>query len=136
MTRRGQRIRRSRRPRGDGGSLRRVSHADTFIRRVVSSKTYHPADGTVDTTKDPAIWTLAHRGYGGSGRLDIWVYPTKTAALLEGAKLAMACGMDEDTEATALFAAGKYAQVLERYEHTHPGTHLLRVQPAFLQFDG
>lgn len=110
-----------------------MSRADTVIRQVISSKTYR-RDGTVDTTKDPAVWTLAHRGYSGSGRLDIWVYATKAAALREGAGLAMASGLDEDAEANALFTAGKYAQVLERYEQTHPETHLLRVQPAFLQF--
>ena len=77
--------------------------------------------------------TGAPRGYSGCGRLDIWVYPSKAAALREGAKLAMACGLDEDAQATMLFAKGSYEKVLERYEHTHPDTHLLRVQPAFLQ---
>ena len=46
----------------------------------------------------------------------------------------MACGLDEDTQAVSLFAKGRYERVLERYEDTHPDTHLLRVQPAFLQF--
>jgi hypothetical protein len=111
-----------------------MSRADTFIHSVTSSKTYHP-DGTVDTAKDPAVWTLAHRGYSGGGRLDVWVYPTKAVALREGAALAMACGMDEDAEATALLAAGKFTKVMERYEQTHPETHLLRVLAAFLHFD-
>ncbi|MFD7161159.1 hypothetical protein ACFV9C_41700 [Kribbella sp. NPDC059898] len=110
-----------------------MSRAITFIRQVTSSTTYHP-DGTVDTTKDPAVWTLAHRGYSGSGRLDIWVYPTKAIAVREGAALAMACGLDEDEEAVKLFDAHRYEKVLERYEATHPKSHLLRVQAAFLQY--
>lgn len=109
-----------------------MSRADTFIRLVVSSTTYHP-DGTVETTKDPAVWTLAHRGYSGCGRLDIWTYPTRAVALREGAKLVLACGLDEDEHAVALYRASQYAQLLEYYEQTHPETHLLRVQPAFLQ---
>ncbi|MET9519976.1 hypothetical protein [Streptomyces sp. NPDC002994] len=103
-----------------------------FIKQLISSKLYRP-DGTVETTKDPAVWTLAHRGYSGSGRLDVWVSPSKKTALHEDAKLAMACGMDEDEQATELFATGRFEQVLQRYEETHPETHLLRVQAAFLQ---
>jgi hypothetical protein len=53
-----------------------MRRADTFIHSVTSSRTYH-TDGTVNTTTDPAVWTLAHRGYSGGGRLDVWVYPTK-----------------------------------------------------------
>ncbi|WSY16641.1 serine/threonine protein kinase (plasmid) [Embleya sp. NBC_00896] len=49
-----------------------------------------------------AVWTLAHRGYSGSGRLDVWVYRTRKAAMYEGAKPAMACGMHEDEKARLL----------------------------------
>lgn len=66
--------------------------------------------------------------------MDVWVYPTKAIALREGAALAMACGLDEDEEAVKLFGSRRYEEVLERYEATHPATHLLRVQPAFLQY--
>lgn len=107
--------------------------AASFIRQLTSSTLYRP-DGSVETTKDDAVWTLAHRGYSGGGRLDVWVYPSKSAALCEGAKLAMACGLDEDAQAVRLFAKGRYERVLERNEDTHPDTHLLRVQAAFLQF--
>ncbi|MFF0450864.1 hypothetical protein ACFYT4_31540 [Streptomyces sp. NPDC004609] len=109
--------------------------ADTsgFIKQQVSSRLHRP-DGRVETTRDPAVWTLAHRGYSGSGRLDVWVYATKQEALSEGAKLAMACGMDEDEQACRDFEAGRYQKVLDRYEETHPDTHLLRVQTAFLQY--
>lgn len=110
-----------------------AAHA-AFIRPVVASKRYHP-DGTVDTEHRPAVWTLAHRGYSGGGRLDIWVYPTRRAALRAGAELAMQCGLDEDPHAQTLFTAAKWAAVLKRYEQIHPDTHLLRVQAAFLQLD-
>lgn len=109
-----------------------MHHATTFIRQVQSSTTYHP-NGDITITRDPAVWTLAHRGYSGCGRLDIWVYPTKALALAARAELAMACGMDEDPTAQALFDSGRYTALLQRYEDTHPETHLLRVQAAFLQ---
>ena len=104
---------------------------NSFIRQVTSSTTYHP-DGTKTVIRDPAVWTLAHKGYSGRGRLDVWVYPTKKAALLAGAELAMECGLDDDPTARDLFAAGKYQQVLEHYESSEPSRHLLRVQAAFL----
>ena len=44
-----------------------------FVKQVVSSMLYRP-DGTVEMTRDPAVWTLAHRGYSGCGRLDVWAY--------------------------------------------------------------
>ncbi len=109
-----------------------MDRAAGFIRQMISSQLYRP-DGTVETTRDAAVWTLAHRGYSGSGRLDVWVYRSEKAALLDGARLAMASGLDEDETARALFAAGRYAKVLDRYEETSPETHLLRVQAAFLQ---
>ncbi|MEH6375882.1 hypothetical protein V7793_16320 [Streptomyces sp. KLMMK] len=104
-----------------------------FIKQQISSRLYRP-DGTVETTRNPAVWTMAHRGYSGSGRLDVWVYATKQEAVREGAKLAMACGMDEDEQACRDFNAGRWQKVLDRYEESHPDTHLLRVQAAFLQF--
>lgn len=97
--------------------------------------TYWP-DGTVTSEKRPAVWTLAHRGHSGGGRLDVWVYRTRAEALLAGAEFAMEAGMDEDEKAIQLFDAGRFADVLARYEATHPETHLLRVQAAFLQLDG
>ncbi|MFF3350709.1 hypothetical protein [Streptomyces sp. NPDC002779] len=104
-----------------------------FVRQQVASRLYKP-DGRVETTRAPAVWTLAHRGYSGSGRLDVWVYATKKEALREGAKLALACGLDEHGQACEDFEAGRYQKVMDRYEETSPDTHLLRVQMAFLQF--
>ena len=109
-----------------------MPRATNFIKQVVSSTLYRP-DGTVETRRDPAVWTLAHRGYSGSGRLDIWVYRTQADALQAGAVLAMECGMDEDRQCTELFAAGRWAAILQRYEERSPDGHLLRVQAAFLQ---
>jgi hypothetical protein len=104
-----------------------------FIRQVTATKTFHP-DGTTTVDKRPAVWTLAHRGFSGSGRLDIWVYPSQAIALRAGAQLALACGLDEsDPQAVRLYQSGRYQAVLDRYEAAHPDSFLLRVQPAFLQ---
>jgi len=75
------------------GSLRAMATSDRYIRRLVSAKTFHP-DGSVTTARDLAVWTLVHRGYSGGGRLDVWVYPTRDAALAAGAGLAMQAGLD------------------------------------------
>ncbi|MDT2007175.1 hypothetical protein FXW78_26355 [Rhodococcus opacus] len=111
-----------------------MAKAADFIKQVVSSTLYRP-DGTVETSRAPAVWTLAHRGYSGSGRLDVWAYRTQADALRAGAVLAMECGMDEDPKSRELFAARRWAAVMERYEQQHPEGHLLRVQAAFLQLD-
>lgn len=103
-----------------------------FVCQVVSSKLYRP-NGTVETTRSPAVWTLAHRGYSGSGRLDLWVYPTKNAALKAGAVLAMGCGLDEDPTARKYFSRAEYSKVLVRYEQLRPEYHVLRVLPAWIQ---
>lgn len=105
----------------------------SFIRQVLSSTLYR-SDGTVERTHQPAVWTLAHRGYSGGGRLDVWAYPTKASALKAGAELAMDCGLDNDETARALMESRKYEAVIRRYEEVEPPTHLLRVQPAFLNW--
>ncbi|MFI1259185.1 hypothetical protein ACH4U6_36410 [Streptomyces netropsis] len=107
---------------------------EAFIREETSAQTCHPDDTTV-TELAPAVWTLAHRGYSGSGRLDVWVYPSRKTALKAGADLAMACGMDEEAEAQSLYLAGKYQDLLAMYERHHPDTHVLRVQPSFLHHE-
>ncbi|MFJ7250166.1 hypothetical protein ACIQWA_36780 [Kitasatospora sp. NPDC098652] len=114
-----------------------ATSTDGFIRPQIASQ-LHRAGQPVETARKPAVWTLAHRGYSGSGRLDVWVYRTKKAALRAGAELACICFAhpEEQQAARTLFNAGKYQQVLDLYEDTHPDTHLLRVQVAFLQEDG
>jgi hypothetical protein len=121
---------------GRGTSVRSVLGPDAaagYVHSVISSKTHHP-DGSVTTTRDPAVWTLVHRGHSGNGRLDVWVYPTKTKALRAGAELALATGLAELDPATpGLYDTGHFQSILDRYEATHPDAHLLRVQAAFLQ---
>ncbi|MFH8470618.1 hypothetical protein [Streptomyces sp. NPDC017991] len=113
-----------------------MSDSSGFIKQQVASRLHRP-DGSTQTTRAPAVWTLAHRGYSGSGRLDVWVYATKRDALREGAALAIACGLDgEEDQARRGFAAGRYQKVMDCYEKTRPETHLLRVQAAFLQSPG
>ncbi|WP_326581596.1 hypothetical protein OIE69_44590 (plasmid) [Actinacidiphila glaucinigra] len=106
-----------------------------LVHQEIASQTFHPG-GRVTTERAPAVWTLAHKGYSGSGRLDVWVYYSEKEALRAGAELAMACGMDEDAAARAYFAAGCYREAMARYEATHGETHLLRVQSAFVQDPG
>jgi hypothetical protein len=101
---------------------------------MTACTTYYP-DGRRATSKAPAVWTLAHRGYSGAGRLDIWVYPSERAALRAGAELALECGLDEDAQAMTHYRAGRYKPVLTRYEQLRPTDHVLRVQAAFLQPD-
>lgn len=105
-----------------------------FVRQVMSTRLYRP-DGTADTRLSPAVWTLAHRGHSGQGRLDLWVYPRKAAALKAGATLAMECGLDEDPTAQGHFARAHYQKVLDRYEQLNPEYHLLRVLPAWIQLE-
>lgn len=109
-------------------------HIAEFVEQVVCSTLYRP-DGTVETSRAPAVWTLAHRGYSGAGRLDVWAYRTQADALHAGAALAMECGMDEDPRCRKMFAAGRWAAVMEQYEQQRPQGHALRVQAAFLQCD-
>ncbi|MEU2930592.1 hypothetical protein ABZ636_37045 [Streptomyces sp. NPDC007251] len=45
-----------------------------------------------------------------------------------------ASGLDDDEQVREDFEAGRYQKVLDLYEETPAGTHLLRVQTAFVQF--
>ncbi|MBO2461482.1 hypothetical protein [Actinomadura violacea] len=106
---------------------------DSYVARVVASESHHP-DGTRTVVEAPAVWTLAHKGYSGSGRLDVWLYASEKAASKAGASLALACGLDEDGAAVKAHRARRYQKVLARYEELHPG-NLLRVQSACFQTD-
>ena len=80
----------------------------------------------------PAVWVLGHSGYSGMGRLDLWAYPTETDACREGAKMALVVlEGHEFVEAQRLFDAGEYRRVMPLFEEHMPGSHLLRVEPAF-----
>lgn len=76
------------------------------------------------------IWTLAHRGYSGNRRLDVWLYRTEAEALAAGARLAMECGMDDDRRTVQLYASGNFVAVMSRYEQVMGPGFILRVQPA------
>ncbi|WP_433521647.1 hypothetical protein ACQPZ2_30700 [Nocardia pseudovaccinii] len=103
--------------------------AAAFIRDEIASETYHPS-GSVEIEVRPAVWTLAHKGYSGGGRLDVWVYPDGDTALHDGAQLALECGLNEDPAILSLFKRKKYTEILEQYEQRRPG-HILRVQASF-----
>jgi hypothetical protein len=45
----------------------------------------------------PAVWTVAHRGYSGNRRLDVWIYRDENTALRAAAELAMSCGVARTT---------------------------------------
>lgn len=62
------------------------------------------------------FWTLAHLGYSGNRRLDVWLYRTEAEALAAGARLAMECGMDDDRRTVQLYASGNFVAVMSRYE--------------------
>lgn len=50
-----------------------------LIHNVIVSESYSGrADNRVhEWARGPGIWTMAHRGYSGYRRLDLWAYPTK-----------------------------------------------------------
>lgn len=91
-----------------------------------------PPGGEVEVTKrEPAIWTLAHRGHSGMRRLDLWAYPDEASALRAGAVLGVAC---LDTTGTSvgqrLLDEGRYVEVLAWYEEEMGEWALLRVLPT------
>jgi hypothetical protein len=107
------------------------------VHRPQVAEVVHRPDGTTDRTKLPPVWTLAHRGYSGSkrlevaGRLDVWVhrrkvYRRKAEALLAGARLAMDCGLDEDPTAVQLFSEKNYADCSQALRGDPPR----RIPPA------
>jgi hypothetical protein len=88
------------------------------------------------TDKNTVEPTLAHRGYSGGGRLDIWVYLDREEALRAGAELVLEYGLADDPEAVRLFHAGEHEKLLSYYEQVHGDRHLFRVQRAWLQAPG
>lgn len=106
---------------------------DGFAHYETACELYAGGNRPKTVCRLPAVWTLAHRGYSGGGRLDVWVYPSKLDAERAGAELAMASGLSDDPTARKMFAAGRFADVLQHYEDTAAdATHLLTVQVAFL----
>jgi hypothetical protein len=107
--------------------------AERFIRLLTSATIYRP-DGRVETTKELAVWTLAHRGYSGGGRLDVWVYRPKWRPWLPARCWrwsAVWMRIRGRAPRTPQAGTGRCS----RYEESSPIEHLLRVQAAFLQDD-
>lgn len=93
------------------------------------------AAGMFEEVRVPAVWTVAHRGYSGNRRLDVWIYLDENTALRAAAELAMSCGIDRDSAAAGYFRQGQYAAVISRYLETSPDWHVLAVQEAPLMLD-
>ena len=91
--------------------------------------------GMFEEVRVPAVWTVAHRGYSGNRRLNVWIYRDENTALRAAAELAMSCGVDEDPVAVAHFRQGHYPAVISRYLQTSPDWHVLAVQEAPLMLD-
>jgi FHA domain len=53
--------------------------------------------GMFEEVRVPAVWTVAHRGYSGNRRLDVWIYRDENTALRAAAELAMSCGVARTT---------------------------------------
>ncbi|MUM04446.1 hypothetical protein B5P44_06570 [Mycobacterium sp. CBMA 213] len=77
-----------------------------------------------------ASWSVAHRGYSGNRRLDVWLYRDERTAWRGAAELAMSCGMDTDATAATEFRKGNFEGVVNRYVEQSPDWHILAVQEA------
>lgn len=88
-------------------------------------------------SESPAVWTLVHICYSGSGRCDVWIYRTERDALKAGATLAVEIYEDSPHagEMRALHAKRRYRDVLRLYEELEPAGHVLRVQLGYFQID-
>ncbi|OKH65763.1 hypothetical protein EB73_21070 [Mycobacterium sp. SWH-M3] len=84
--------------------------------------------GRTEIAYGPGMWTVAHRGYSGGRRLDVWGYRSRTAALRAAAQLALDCGLDESAEAVDRFAKGRYQWLIDRYNEQGPDWRILAVQ--------
>ena len=76
----------------------------------------------------PGIWTVAHRGYSGDRRLDVWGYLSEAAALRAAAQLALDCGLDELPEAAERFKKRQYRWLIDMYNERSPEWQILEVQ--------
>lgn len=113
--------------------------AAPFIQNALIAEYYSGVVGhrIHETAHGPGVWTMAHRGYSGSRRLDLWVYPDEASALRAAARLGLDCGLDEDTEAVKAFAREDYRTVLDRHRETAPDWQILEVTlTPFVTLDG
>jgi hypothetical protein len=103
--------------------------AGRFIQNALIAQRYTGGAGqrAHETAHGPAIWTMAHRGYSGSRRVDVWAYPDEASALRAAAQLGLDCGLDEDDAAVKAFAREDYRAVLDRHHETAPDWQILAV---------
>lgn len=106
-------------------SLPPVKPVHAHTAEMVLSDFFHRLGGNI-----PVVWTVAHRGCSGNGRLDVWVFPDERTALRSAAELAMDCGLDQDAIAKEHFDKERYDKVIARYCETSPPSHVLAVQEA------
>lgn len=101
-----------------------------FIHNVIVAERYSGrADNRVhEWERGPGIWTVAHRGYSGYRRLDLWAYPDEHSALKAAARLGMECGLDEDEAAAKAYEQQDYRAVLDRHRETAPEWQILTVE--------
>lgn len=111
-----------------------MAELSDWVHQGIQSEGLTP-EGFTSRTYVPVVWTVAHRGYSGGGRLDVWVYVDEPTAQRAAAELAMSCGLDDDESATREFKKGHYQQVIARYRETSPPSHVLAVQEAPLMQD-
>lgn len=108
-----------------------------FIHNVIVAERYAGrADNRVhEWARGPGIWTMAHRGYSGYRRLDLWAYPDEATALKAAARLGMECGLDEDEAAVEAYARQDYRRVLDRHRETAPEWQILTVELTYFVGD-
>lgn len=116
----------------DSGLSDVVAAAAPYIQNSVISEMYSPTtDAWIhESARGPGVWTVAHRGYSGGGRLDVWVYLDEQTALHAAADLAMSCGLDEEQAAVQRYRRSDYQWIINRYNETSPESHILQVQVA------
>lgn len=108
-----------------------------FIHNVIVAEGYSGReDNRVhEWARGPGIWTMAHRGYSGYRRLDLWAYPDEAAALKAAARLGIECGLDEDQAAVDAYARHDYRAVLNRHRETAPEWQILTVELTYFVGD-
>lgn len=104
-----------------------MTQLSEFVHRVTA--------GMFGESDAAAFWTVVHRGYTGSRRVDAWAYADQETALRGASELALSCGLDEDAQAVEHHRRGRYAEVIRRYLETSPDWHVLSVQEAPLMKD-
>jgi hypothetical protein len=103
-----------------------------YIHETLVSETHVPNipddQGHTEIGYGPGIWTVAHRGYSGNRRLDVWRYRGEPAALKAAAQLALDCGLDRFPEAVERFKKRQYKWLIDRHNEQSHEWQILQVQ--------